>query len=349
MEEIYKQLNMNDLINNKNTPIQDLYLLWDYIVGFAELDLNSKALQKLLDYPRDSFDLIVFDIVCGHYLYPLINRFGNPPVIATSPFALPPYILDSMGSEFYSYLPIHFVTYTDRMGFYERFENMVLHMMDYYLKYKHMAILFHLAEERFDSEDLVPFEQVERQFQLLLTNYDPILDFPVPLPPFIIPVGGLHTKRSTDLPQVRFVWGKIGEFCVIPFFLQDLMRILNEAKEGVIYFSFGTNVEPSSLSAEKKNIFLKTFSKLKQIVLWKYDSDDLENVPDNVVIRKWYFQNNILGKRLISFRFSIKFFDNSRAQKCETFHNARRWLKYERIDVPRRPSSCHPALHGSKE
>ncbi|GJQ80790.1 hypothetical protein Trydic_g9381 [Trypoxylus dichotomus] len=276
-EEVYEQLDVNAFLTNKNTPVEDLYMLWEYILGFAEVDLNSNALEKLLEYPEDSFDLILFDIVCGHYFYPLIDYFGNPPVVAVSPFALPPYILDAIGSQFYSYFPMSFLTYTDRMTFWQRLENFFLNFFDYYLKWKNYPIMFRMAKERF-GKDIIPFEEVERQFQILLANYDPTVDYAVPLMPNIIPVGGLHTKRSTKLPD-------------------DLLKVLNNAHQGVIYFSFGTNVLPSALTQEKKNIFLNTFSKLKEVVLWKYDGDDLKNIPKNVIIRKWYSQNDILGHK----------------------------------------------------
>lgn len=78
----------------------------------------------------------------------------------------------------------------------------------------------------------------------------------------------------------------------------------------MVLFSFGTNVHPSGLTAEKKTIFLNTFRKLKEIVLWKYDGKDLENVPGNVIIRKWYQQNDILGENLNSLNRFIKLNDS---------------------------------------
>ncbi|KAI4466758.1 UDP-glucosyltransferase [Holotrichia oblita] len=277
MDQVYETLNINELLYNKNTPLEDLQLLWDYIVAFADLDLNSNALERLLSYPKDAFDLIIFDIVCGHYFYPLIEYFGNPPVVVLSPFALPPYILDAIGSQFYSFFPIIYTTYTDQMTFWQRLENTFMNLCEYYYKWKNMKVMYELAQKRFGG-DIVEFDKVERQFQILLANYDATVDFAIPLAPNIIPVGGLHTKRSSKLPN-------------------DLLKILNNSKQGVIFFSFGTNIHPSGLSPEKKKIFLNTFGKLKEIILWKYDGDDLEDVPKNVIIKKWYQQNDILGHK----------------------------------------------------
>lgn len=46
---------------------------------------------------------------------------------------------------------------------------------------------------------------------------------------------------------------------------------------------------------EKSKIFLNVFRKLKQRVLWKWEDDNIENKPDNVMIGEWLPQNDILG------------------------------------------------------
>lgn len=52
------------------------------------------------------------------------------------------------------------------------------------------------------------------------------------------------------------------------------------------------------LPDDKKNAFLNVFRRLKLTVLWKWEDDQLDNKPDNVIIRKWLPQNEILGKYL---------------------------------------------------
>jgi hypothetical protein len=46
----------------------------------------------------------------------------------------------------------------------------------------------------------------------------------------------------------------------------------------------------------KKNAFLQVFSKLKQRVLWKWETDTLPGQPKNVKLGKWLPQSDILGK-----------------------------------------------------
>jgi hypothetical protein len=81
------------------------------------------------------------------------------------------------------------------------------------------------------------------------------------------------------------------------FFQQDIKTFLDEAPDGVVYFSMGSNLQSSEMPEEKKQAFLETFSKLKQRVLWKWETDSLPGQPSNVKLGKWLPQSDILGKK----------------------------------------------------
>lgn len=102
-------------------------------------------------------------------------------------------------------------------------------------------------------------------------------------------------------------------------FLQDLKKILDDTKEGFIYFSLGSNIKSSFLSAERLAMFLETFKKLPYIVLWKYESDLLDQ-PNNVITREWLPQHAVLGlfssrdnfiQNIVYMIEELDFFDNS--------------------------------------
>lgn len=81
-------------------------------------------------------------------------------------------------------------------------------------------------------------------------------------------------------------------------FLKDIKEFLDNATDGAIFFSLGSNARSSDLSPEKIEIFLKKFRGLKQKVLWKFETD-LPNLPDNVMIGQWLPQDDILAHRNI--------------------------------------------------
>jgi glucuronosyltransferase len=78
-------------------------------------------------------------------------------------------------------------------------------------------------------------------------------------------------------------------------YFQDLQKFLDEAKDGVIYFSLGTNVRSDHMSDEKMRVFVEAFSALPQKILWKWESARLPGQPANVKIGKWLPQQDILG------------------------------------------------------
>lgn len=67
----------------------------------------------------------------------------------------------------------------------------------------------------------------------------------------------------------------------------------------MVYINFGSNVQSSDLPIEKRNAFLNVFRRLNQTVIWKWEDSTLENKPDNVVIRQWLPQRDILGMLIV--------------------------------------------------
>lgn len=77
--------------------------------------------------------------------------------------------------------------------------------------------------------------------------------------------------------------------------MQDLLKLMDEAKNGVIYFSMGSIVKSEGMSDQMKRSLLNMFSKYKQTVIWKFEGD-LPGIPANVHLVKWAPQPSILGK-----------------------------------------------------
>lgn len=77
--------------------------------------------------------------------------------------------------------------------------------------------------------------------------------------------------------------------------MQDLQQFLDEANEGVIYFSFGTNVNSSLVLKGKIDIIVETLSGLPYKVMWKFDHDNPPVSSKNILIRQWFPQQDVLG------------------------------------------------------
>jgi len=77
-----------------------------------------------------------------------------------------------------------------------------------------------------------------------------------------------------------------------------MLEFVESAEYGVIYFSFGTIVDPSMLPNSTIEIFINVIKKLKQKVMWKWDSKNLPPLPDHVMVSDWFPQPDILGTYL---------------------------------------------------
>ena len=112
---------------------------------------------------------------------------------------------------------------------------------------------------------------------LILINQHFTLNYPRPMLPNILEVGGMHVSREIKPLDKNF------------------KDFIDGAKEGVVYFSMGTNLRSELMAPEKIKAFLDAFSEIPQRVLWKWEADSLPGKSDNVKVAPWMPQQEILG------------------------------------------------------
>ncbi|XP_049857716.1 UDP-glycosyltransferase UGT5-like isoform X3 [Schistocerca gregaria] len=78
---------------------------------------------------------------------------------------------------------------------------------------------------------------------------------------------------------------------------KDIQKFLDEAEDGVIYFSLGSNVRGNTIPEEKRLAFLEAFAQLPQRVLWKWEAGSMPGQPDNVMTAKWWPQQDVLAHK----------------------------------------------------
>jgi hypothetical protein len=174
-----------------------------------------------------------------------------------------------------SYIPDSMLSYSAHMTFLERLKNTLISLLNtcvhhLYLYPKHNGIIRKYFPNGPDVHDVL------YNASLVLLNSHPSLNQPVPHVPNMIEIGGFHIKPPKQLPQ-------------------DLEEFLDNAKDGVIYFSMGSNLRSADLPSEKRDAILKAFSKFKQKILWKWEDDVLPGQPDNVKLGKWFPQQEVLA------------------------------------------------------
>ncbi|ROT73314.1 putative UDP-glucuronosyltransferase 2B16 [Penaeus vannamei] len=170
---------------------------------------------------------------------------------------------------------------------------------------------------------------VEMQFgaSLCIQNHVRTLDNPArPFVPNVVSVGGIHCRPAQPLPQDLEEWVQgAGEDGFIFFSLgsavvpSDMPEDVQWRHSHSIGGAGSVRHAPSSTPTEAKDwrfeaergghlgeqrpgvdmkyrqVLVKVFGSLKQRVLWKWDQEDMPDLPPNVRLGKWLPQQDILG------------------------------------------------------
>ncbi|XP_068085753.1 UDP-glucosyltransferase 2-like [Anabrus simplex] len=250
----------------------------NWIKLLCSYSIQNEATKTLLNYPDNfKFDLIIYEPLGAECLLGLAKRFGSPPLIAISGLNHPQWVNDIVGNpDNPAYITNIFLPYTDRMTFLQKTNNFLLNMyMQYLWKMDIIPAYDDLSSQYLGPSASIPSEEISKT-SIVMVNTHPSFDYARPLLPSIVNIAGIHIKDPQPLPK-------------------DLKNFLDEAKEGVIYFSLGTNLRSDKLRKDKREALLSAFAELPQKVLWKWESDSLPGQPKNVIVRKWLSQRDILA------------------------------------------------------
>ncbi|XP_053686683.1 UDP-glucosyltransferase 2-like [Sabethes cyaneus] len=278
--ELTDFLSMTDI-----NPFSMLYLFSDYVTHGCEFSLKSKGLQQILDYPKDfKFDLIINDYLQGPCMVSLAqHKFGRPPLIAATAFHGLTTTTSMSGAYSYSgMVPNHEFDAPERMTYFQRFMNFFYNHWEELLKDYQVTPAVHKLVRQV-MPDIPYVGEFEKDTRIVLLNSNPIIQYsepsmPEPSMPNVISVGGLQIIKPKELPA-------------------DIKSVVEKSTNGVILFSLGTNIR-SDLLGNKR--IIEILSAMKQFpqyqFLWKFESDSMPiEVPENVYIRKWMPQNDLLA------------------------------------------------------
>jgi UDP:flavonoid glycosyltransferase YjiC (YdhE family) len=243
------------------------------------------------------------DTFCRHLLVynePFIEHLKNLhfdlAVVDASALALCPYLLPHrLGIPFATYadwthpldlrlpwlpsfVPLIGLRFTDRMTFAERLGNTltVALLKVMLLSVKSLSDVtddYRRLYGHFDSLD-----ELAARSLVWLYPRDHVLDYARPAMPHVISVGGLTVRRSSGQ---------------VPTDLEDFIK---HAPNGVILVSFGSVASsfPVAIIEKMMNAFRQLDGDGFRFIFRLKDSRNV-TVPDNVLIRKWIPQNDLLG------------------------------------------------------
>ncbi|XP_049819200.1 UDP-glycosyltransferase UGT5-like [Aethina tumida] len=267
--------NFGKIMRKDNHPIYNIHYALYTVELAITMMLESPDVQNLLKDDSEQFDLIMYEAVhplaaifSAKYRVPTIGIQSMPGFTATH---------DMVGN------PTNPVTTTDPMlpfgvnkSFPERIKSVLYQMiLRFYWNWYLLPRVDTIARKYLNNN--IPYMgDVEKNVSLLLLNTNVVMNYPRPNVPNVVEIGQMHIKKKKPLPK-------------------NLKAFLDKSKTGVVYFSLGSNVKSAN---ESKDFVYKVKAALGSLpydVVWKWETDTMENKPDNILLQKWLPQQDLLG------------------------------------------------------
>ena len=230
---------------------------------FAD-DAIMNTLQKT------TFDVFITD-VCDPCARIVTSMLGMPTVGYSSHGLTPD---ASFFPHIMSMTPVMFAPMADEMSFGERIGNAIGYFMNHWL---FVPIAYRASQRVADQNNIKLSVPIESAFinALILVGTDFTFEYPRPLMPNVIPIGGWFVKSFKPLE------GEVKTF------------VENSGSNGIIYLSFGHLVSKSE--STKMKMLAEVFSSFPdQRFIWTYNGPAID-VPKNVMQMKWVPQNDLLA------------------------------------------------------
>ncbi|GBP42154.1 Ecdysteroid UDP-glucosyltransferase [Eumeta japonica] len=275
-----KILNIENILSDKQNI--NLNRMMHFFFNVHEHALRHENVQKLMTAQNENFDVAVIEWLYGEVSAGFAALFQCPLIWSSSvdPHWLILQLVDEAANP--SYVPDILSNNLPPFTFSQRVQELwtqistSMTMKSFDKKYTALYNEVFVPAGNRKGILMPPYEEVKYNASLVISNSHVSLGEPVRLPQNFIPVGGYHIDtKPKPLPK-------------------DLQKLMDDARNGVIYFSMGSNLKSKDLPDKMKRDFLETFGQLNQTVIWKFE-DALSGLPKNVHILKWAPQQSILA------------------------------------------------------
>ncbi|KAB0801400.1 hypothetical protein PPYR_05754 [Photinus pyralis] len=272
--DVLKESKLDAFTLADESAITSIFQVAKSITPLIENTLNHTNVQKLIK-SKEKFDLVILERLINEAFHGFCFHFEAHCIISSP---IPPSLTANTQMGIFippSYLPEMHTRFSSKMNFFERLYNGIVHVISTLVF--HFQILPAQNELMHKYFPAVPhLTDVFYNVSLTLFNSHISTSTPIPVLPNMIDIGGYHIKPVKALPP-------------------DLQEYLDNAKEGVAFFSMGSYLRSQDLSDNRREAILKTFAALNVKVLWKWENESLPGQPPNVKIIKWVPQNDVLA------------------------------------------------------
>ncbi|CAH0564766.1 unnamed protein product [Brassicogethes aeneus] len=272
---------VEEFADHKKELFQMHYMSFHYHTKFVlnlGLDFTKKifGIKPVVELIRsqEKFDVIIVENFMIYAFIGLGHHFKAPVILLTpgpTTYLCNFFVGNPTPS---AYIPNIASRLSSDMSLIERIKNVYYDTLGEYLIHQYV-----IPKHNEIMQEHLPgtpnLSEITLNVSLILTSSHVSINTPAPTVPAVKEIGGYHVGKPKQLPS-------------------DLQDFLDNAKEGVVLFSLGSNLKSSDLPDHMKNAILKTFSIIKQKVLWKFE-EDIPKKPENVKIMNWLPQNSVLA------------------------------------------------------
>ncbi|XP_040123976.1 UDP-glucuronosyltransferase 1A8 isoform X1 [Ictidomys tridecemlineatus] len=251
--------------------------LLDSNKGFFELHFaHCRSLfndKKLVEYLQESsFDAVFMDPfdVCGLII---AKYFSLPSVVFTRGVFCHYLEEGAQCPSPLSYIPRFLMRFSDAMTFKQRVENLISHLAEHLFCPYFLKTTLESASEILQAP-VTPYDLFS-QVSIWLLRTDFVLDYPRPVMPNMIFIGGINCHQGKPLAM-------------------EFEAYVNASGEhGIVVFSLGSMV--SEIPQKKAMEIADALGRIPQTVLWRYTGTPPSNLAKNTKLVKWLPQNDLLG------------------------------------------------------
>jgi len=239
--------------------------------------LSDDGVQRMLKDKREHFDLIMMDASNLDALYGLVEYY-NATLIGLTSISVNWYTEELAGNPAPSiYEPISQIGYSRDHSILSRIYNWI-HINEERLM-EHLVILpaqLQVFKKFFGYSDQ-KFYELRNRFSVILVNNHFSLGRVRSNVPNLIEVGGLHLSESPEPCD------------------KELQKFMDDAENGVIYFSMGLDILVKFLPENLQQTLVKSLAKLKERVVWKNEIFSMPNKSENIYVIEKSPQRHILA------------------------------------------------------
>ncbi|XP_077978887.1 UDP-glucuronosyltransferase 2C1-like [Glandiceps talaboti] len=246
---------------------------WSGLVPECDHVLGDQVLHTKLE--KSNFDLVVANVfvICPILL---AHRISLPFVLVGNNRIHP-----MMDGNMYNipsnpaYVPCMATGLTSQMSFLQRLENVGHYAFSYVLYNFYMLPHYRHLQHKYNIRPDLTLHKMAEAAELFLYNTDFAFDYPRPLMPNVVLIGGIMAGPAEPLEK---------EF-------EEFMQ--SSGDQGVVVFSLGSYVQFSR--TDKLDMIVSALSRLPQKVILKYTDTLPKTVGSNIKAVKWLPQNDLLG------------------------------------------------------